>query len=69
MINKSELVGKYVLFVDVGKWRVNKVTKISGNVLTVRDVLKRKRRIHKDQVKGRQKPKLGLEEIDWGRGK
>ena len=69
MIKKSELVGKYVQFVDEGSWRVNKVVKVSGNFLTVQNVLKRRRRIYKDDVKGRQLPKRGLEEIDWGRGK
>lgn len=36
MINKKELIGKYVRYIDKdGKTRVNKVVKINGNTLTV----------------------------------
>jgi len=36
MINKKELNGKYVRYIDKdGKTRVNKVVKINGNTLTV----------------------------------
>ena len=66
MIPKTELVGKYVTFVDRdSKWRTEKVVRQRGNWLTVRNALKVKHRVHKDKVIGRQYPKKGREEIRW----
>lgn len=66
MIHKSELKGKYVSYLDKdGKNRIEKVVAITGNTLTMQNVLKRRRRVEKDAVIGRQMPKKGLEPIDW----
>ncbi len=54
-INKDNLKGKYVAFIDRDcKFRVNKVVKIVGRFLTVKDVLNRRKRINLDTVMGRQ---------------
>lgn len=64
MIEKSDLKGKYITFIDKdGKFRTNKVIKIIGNTLTVKDAIGRRRRIKMDKVIGRQTPKK-LEEIE-----
>ena len=69
MIKKSELKGKYISYIDNdGKYRVNKVIKITGNSVTVKDALKRRRRIARERILGRQYPSKGLEDIDWSRG-
>ena len=66
MINKNSLKGKYVTYRDKnGATRTNKVTKIVGNVLTVKDAVGVKRRIKKEDVFGRCYRKRGLEEIQW----
>ena len=66
MIKKQHLKNKYVTYRDKHeKIRTEKVTKISGNTLTVMNALKVKHRIYKDRVLGRQFRKKGLEEIQW----
>lgn len=65
MIPKDELKGKYVRYLDIdGKLRCGKVSKVVGNYLTMKDVLKKKRRVYKDKVIGRQL-KNKIVEIDW----
>ncbi len=62
-IHKSKLVGKYVSFLDKdGKQRTQKVTKIVGNKLTVKDCLGTRKRIYLDDVRGRQLKK-GIQAI------
>jgi len=68
MIHKNKLKGKYVQYRDgQGATRTNKVVKITGNILTVKDVVGVRRRIKKDCVFGRCFPRRGLEEIKWSR--
>ena len=69
MINKKELIGKYIKYLDkAGKYRVEKVVRVSGSYVTVVNAVKTRHRVHKDKIFGRQFRKRGLEEIDWGRG-
>lgn len=66
-IDKTNLKGKYVTYLDKdGKYRSHKVIKITGNTLTVKDVLGARHRIHPDKNKifGRQL-KNKLVEIKW----
>lgn len=66
MIRKIDLRGKYVEYLDMdGKNRIGRVVKIVGSWLTVKNVLGRRRRVHKDRVLCRMRPKLGKEEIEW----
>lgn len=66
MIGKKQLKGKFVTFIDnEGKWRTQKVVRITGNYLTVKNAVKVKHRIYKDCVLGRQFRKRGLEKIRW----
>ena len=66
MINKKELIGKHVLYIDKdSKQRIGKVVKITGNYLTVRNAVKTKYRIYKDRVIGRQFRKRRIREIKW----
>jgi hypothetical protein len=74
MIPKKDLKNKYVTYRDKdGKIRTERVVKVTGNYLTVRHIITingktrkfPKHRIYKDRVIGRQRPKLGLEEILW----
>jgi len=66
MINKNNLKGKYITYKDKnGAVRTNKVVKITGNVLTVKDAVDTKRRVKKESVFGRCFRKRGLEEIEW----
>ena len=66
MIHKKELKGKFVSYIDKnGKTRTEKVVRIVGNYLTMKNVLGVKHRIYKDCVLGRQYRKRGIEEIDW----
>jgi hypothetical protein len=66
MINKNDLHGKFVLYLDKDeKERIGKVMKVSGNYLTVKNCLGVRKRVYMDKVKGRQFRKRGLEEIDW----
>lgn len=54
-INKNNLKGKYVAFIDRdSQFRVSEVVKIVGRFLTIKDVLNRKKRINLDTVLGRQ---------------
>ncbi len=75
MIQKTELKGKYVEYLEkqgkasTGKRRIELVVKVTGSWLTVRNVLGRRRRIHRDQVLCRMRPKLGAEDIEWNGGK
>jgi len=67
MIDKNDLKGKYVTYLDKdAKYRTHKVTKITGKTLTVKDALGVKTRIHPKDTKifGRQR-KHDLEEINW----
>ena len=66
-IDKSKLKGKYVTYLDKdGKYRTNKVIKITGNTLTITNALGEKHRIHPDKNKifGRQL-KNKLVDIIW----
>ena len=73
MISKKQLKNKYVTYKDRdGKYRTERVIRITGNYLTVRTTRKIKKlwkfpkhRIYKDQVLGHQRRKLGLEKINW----
>lgn len=74
MISKNDLKGKYVTFIDKhGARRTQRVVRVNGSYLTVRHIITingttrkfPKHRIHRDHVIGRQRPKLGLEEIKW----
>jgi len=81
MIPKAELKGKYVEYheterklldgnrrrkmVTTGKRRIELVVLINGNWLTVMNTLGRRKRIHKDFVICRYRPKRGAEEIQW----
>lgn len=66
MIPKQELKHKYVSYLDAdGKQRTEKVVKVTGRTLTVRNVLGRRRRVKHDKVFGRYRPKKELEEILW----
>jgi len=66
MIDKNDLKGKYVTFVDKnGAWRTQKVVKITGNFLTVINAVKVKKRVHLKRIIGRQFPKRGIEKINW----
>ena len=72
MIHKNDLKNKYVQYMDKeGKWRTEKVVRVSGNYLTVQTRVKIKKRwdfpkhrIHLSRVHGRYR-KNGLEEIEW----
>lgn len=66
MIRKHELKNRYVSYLDAdGKQRIEKVIRVTGRTLTVRNVLGRRRRVKHDKVFGRYRPKKGLEEIEW----
>lgn len=66
MIQKKDLKGRFVSYLDSeGKQRIDKVIRISGNTLTVRNVIGRRRRVKQNKVLGRMRPKLGMEEIEW----
>lgn len=67
MIHKDNLKGKYVTFFDkYHAQRTQKVVKINGRTLTVKDATGKRTRIHPDKNKilGRQL-KRKIEEIDW----
>ena len=66
-IHKDQLKGKYITFIDKqGKYRTQKVTKITGLMLTVQDCLGEKCRIHpkKNKILGRQM-KREIIPIEW----
>ena len=66
MISKRQLKNKFVTYRDKDdKIRTEKVIKVTGNYLTVRNAVKTKHRIYKDRVLGRQFRKRGIEEIKW----
>lgn len=66
MINKEDLVGKYILFLDKDeKMRTQKVIKRDGNWFTVKNAVGKKTRVYKDKIIGRQYPKRGIERIKW----
>jgi len=70
MIHKSELVGKYIAYIDKhSKHRIAKVIKVTGNTTTVRKADRVKERVYKDRIIGRQFRKRGVEEIDWSRAR
>ena len=67
LINKRKLRGKHITFIDKdGKMRSEKVVRITGNTLTVKNKVNRKMRIHPDKNKilGRQL-KNKIQEIEW----
>ena len=67
MIPKDKLKGKYITYLDKnGQYRTHKVIRVTGKVLTVKDVLNVRHRIHPDKFKilGRQLKK-SIEEIVW----
>lgn len=69
MISKKELIGKHIRYLDkAGKYRVEKVVRVSGSYVTVVSAVKTRHRVHKDKIFGRQFRKRGLEEINWSRG-
>lgn len=50
-IHKNDLVGKYVEFRDRnGATRISKVKKVTGNYLTTVNAVKKKQRVHLDNV-------------------
>lgn len=54
------------MFLDSdGKQRTERVVRIVGNTLTVRNVLGRRRRVKHERVLGRIKGKNSMEEIIW----
>ena len=66
MISKKELIGKHIKYLDKnGKYRVEKVVRVSGSYVTVVNAVKTRHRVHKDKIFGRQFRKRGLEEINW----
>jgi len=66
MINKNDLKGKYISYIDKdGKTRTDRVVRIAGSYLTIINAVKVKHRIHKSKVLGRQFRKRGLEQIEW----
>lgn len=68
MISKNKLKGKYVRYRDKNsKIRTEKVVKITGNYLTVKNAVGVKHQIYKKDVIAREFRKRGLEEIKWGK--
>lgn len=81
MIQKEALIEKYVEYHEVerkllngyqrrkmvttGKRRIELVIKIDGHWLTVKNILGRRKRIHKDFIICRYRPRLGPEAIQW----
>jgi hypothetical protein len=66
MIQKKNLIGKYIEFIDRdGKRRIEKVVRIRGSWLSTRNVLGSRRRVKQNKVLGRIRQKLGMEEIEW----
>lgn len=68
MIPKEKLKGLHVTFLDrQSKYRTQKVVRIVGKTITVKDALGIRTRIHPDKVKifGVQHRKRGIEEIKW----
>jgi len=66
MIHKDQLKNKYVRYRDKdGKIRTERVIKIVGNYLTVRNCVGVKHRIYKNRIIAREYRKKGLEEIKW----
>jgi hypothetical protein len=64
-INKLDLKGKYVSYTDKDwKFRTHKVVRITGNTLTVKDILGKRTRVHKDKIIGRQLKKK-VQSIEW----
>lgn len=49
-MHKDKLKGRYVLYVGLDRWnagwRLGRVTKITGNTLTIKDAYREKHRIH-----------------------
>lgn len=66
-IAKDELKGKHIAYIDAhGKQRCGKATRMSGNYVTVKDAVGKKRRVYKDSVLGRQF-KNKIVGINWER--
>jgi len=69
-IDKDDLKGKFVSYFDKdSSYRTHEVMSVSGNTLTVRNVVGTRCRIHPDKqrIMGRQFRKLGLQPIKWRR--
>lgn len=67
VIHKNKLKGHFVTYLDRnGQYRTHKCIKVTGKMLTVKDALDVKHRIHPDKFKifGRQRKKE-IEEIVW----
>ena len=68
MIPKNELKGKFVTYRDRHeKIRTGKVTRITGNTVSVKRANGVVERVYKDKIFGRQFRKRGLEVIQWGK--
>ena len=66
MIPKQILKGRFVSYLDTdGKQRTEKVVRVAGNTLTVRNVLGRRRRVKHTRVLGRYRKNKPLEMILW----
>lgn len=65
-MHKDQLKGKYITYIDNGGYRTEKVMKIVGNTLTVKNAVGRRKRINPKNVKilGRQL-KNKIELIEW----
>jgi len=64
-IHKDDLLGKYVEYTHEGATYDHKVIRITGNILTVIDAVKQKRRITQDQVIAWIHHGYIKEPIDW----
>jgi len=67
MIHKDKLKGKYITFLDKQKkYRTQRVTKVTGLTVTVKNALGEKQRVHpkKNLIFGRQL-KNTVEKIEW----
>lgn len=70
MIQKQELKGRFVSYLDPdGKQRTEKVIRVTGNTLTIRNVLGRRRRVKHTRVLGRYRKNKPLEIILWDKKK
>ena len=54
-----------ISYYHIHKIRTEKVIKIYNNQVTVKNKIGRKKRVHKNQIKGRQLRKKGIEPINW----
>lgn len=67
MIHKKDLKNKHVYFLDKeSKFRTEKVVRISGNTVTVKNVLGRRMRVQAEKIFGVYHYNV-LRDIQWGR--